>query len=214
MVRLCSDRDILKYEPALFGELHFKNQVIAAGTDGAVAGTTFESDSADFVSAQVEAGDCIYIKSADGTIEGVYEIVSVDSATQLSVSVLRADSQGDPIVPPAGSGFTYRISTFKPQISDVSMMVMEYLGLELKGDSAKVTLNTDEIHMICAMGTISSAYRSLADGDNAENFRAKSQEYQCLFSKGLEMFIFAIDEDGDGVADKVRYGGTGKLFRE
>ena len=32
MVRLCSDKDILKYEPALFGELYLTNQVVAAGT--------------------------------------------------------------------------------------------------------------------------------------------------------------------------------------
>jgi hypothetical protein len=49
MVRLCDDRDILKIEPVLFGELHFSNQVIAAGTAGELTGTTFEASGANFV---------------------------------------------------------------------------------------------------------------------------------------------------------------------
>ena len=72
------------------------------GNGWELAGTTFEASGANFVSAGVEAGDCVYLRSADGILDGVYEIVAVDSATQLCVSVLRADSEADPIAPPAG----------------------------------------------------------------------------------------------------------------
>ncbi|MGA2070910.1 MAG: hypothetical protein ABSG97_06135 [Sedimentisphaerales bacterium] len=218
MVRLCSDRDILKYEPALFGENHLANQVIAAGMAGVLAGTTFQASGANFVSAQVEAGDCVYLKSADGKLDGVYEIVSVDSATQLCVSVLRADSQSDPIAPPAGSDVTYRISTFKPQIADVSLLLMEYLWIkpgEVIGDvNADEILESEQIRQLCAMGTIAAAYRTLADGENVENFKSKSQEYERLFGEGMERCRVAIDKDGDGIADGIRYGGCGRLIRE
>jgi len=218
MVRLCNDRDILKYESALFGVNYLANQVIAAGTAGVIAGTTFQASGADFVSAQVEAGDCVYLKSADGTLEGVYEIVSVDSATQVCVSVLRADSESDPIAPPAGSDVTYRISTFKPQIAEVSLRLMEYLWIkpgETIGDvSADEILESDRVRQLCAMGTIAAAYRMLTGGDDAENFKSKSQEYERLFGEGMERCRVAIDKDGDGVADSVRYGGCGRLFRE
>jgi hypothetical protein len=217
MVRLCNDRDILKYESALFGVNYLANQVIAAGTAGVLVGTTFQASGADFVSAQVEAGDCVYLKSADGTLEGVYEIVSVDSATQLCVSVLRADSEADPIAPPAGSDVTYRISTFKPQIAEVSLLLMEYLWIkpgETIGEIiADEILESDQVRQLCAMGTIAAAYRMLTSGDDAENFKSKSQEYERLFGEGMERCRVAIDKDGDGVADSVRYGGCGKLFR-
>jgi hypothetical protein len=141
----------------------------------------------------------------------------VDSATQLCVSVLRADSEADPIAPPAGSDVTYRISTFKPQIAEVSLLLMEYLWIkpgETIGEIiADEILESDQVRQLCAMGTIAAAYRMLTSGDDAENFKSKSQEYERLFGEGMERCRVAIDKDGDGVADSVRYGGCGKLFR-
>lgn len=218
MVRLCSDRDILKYEPALFGANHLANQVIAAGTDGELTGTTFQASGADFVSAQVEAGDCIYLKSADGVLDGVYEIAAVDSATQLCVSVLRADSEADPIAPPAGSDVTYRISTFKPQIAEVSLRLMEYLWIkpgEVRGDTcADEILESDQVRQLCAMGAIIVSYITLAAGAGDENLWSKAEHYERLFGEGMERCRVAIDKDGDGVADGIRYGGCGRLIRE
>ena len=218
MVRLCDDRDILKYEPALFGTSYLTNQVIAAGTSGTLAGTTFQASGANFVSAGVEAGDCVYLKSADGKLDGVYEIAAVDSATQLCVSVLRADSQDDPVSPPAGSDVTYRISTLRPQIAEVSLRLMEYLWIKLGeqvGDvSASEILKSDEVRQLCALGTIAAAYRTLANGTSSDNFGGKQQEYEKLFGEGMERCRVAIDKDGDGIADGIRYGGCGRLFRE
>jgi hypothetical protein len=226
MVRLCSDRDILKYEPGLFGANFPANQVIAAGTGGTLTGTTFTASGANFISAQVEAGDCIYMKRADVNLEGVYEIVSVGSASQLCVSVLRADRESDPIPPLMGlltlpsseGGVTYRISTYRPQIAEVSLRLMEYLWIkpgEVRSDiSADEILNSEQVRQICALGTIASAYRTLANGADDNNFKDKSIEYETMFGNGMERCRVAIDKDGDGVADGVRYGGCGRLFRD
>ena len=218
MVRLCNDIDILKYEPALFGELHPANQVLAAGTGGELAGTTFEASGADFVSAGIEAGDCVYLRSADGILDGAYEIVAVDSATQLCVSVLRGDSESDPISPGGGSDITYRISTFRPQIAEVSLRLMEYLwikpGQKIGDVCADEILDSDEVRQLCAMGVTAAAYRTLASGADGENFKVKSQEYEQMFGKGMERCRVAIDKDGDGVADSVRFGGCGRLIRD
>lgn len=218
MVRLCDDRDILKYEPALFGVNYPANQVIAVGTGGTLAGTTFQASGANFVSAGVEAGDCLYLKSADGKLDGVYEIATVDSATQLCVSVLRADSEANPTAPPAGSDVTYRISTFKPQIADVSLLLMEYLwikpGETIGGVCADEILESDEVRQLCAIGTIAAAYRTLASGASDDNFKGKWQKYEEMFGQGMERCRVAIDKDGDGVADSIRYGGCGRLFRD
>ena len=91
MASFSSDVDILKYEPMLFGHLHLPWQVIAEGTGGTLNGTTFTEAGADFVSVGVCAGGVIYLASEDGVLDGAFEIVSVDSATQLSISVLRSD---------------------------------------------------------------------------------------------------------------------------
>ena len=101
MVSFSNDADILRYEPVLFGELYLPGQVLTAGTGGQLEGTTFTASGADFVSAQVSAGGVVELQTADGALDGAYEIVAVDSATQLSVSVVRSDSDGAAIAPPA-----------------------------------------------------------------------------------------------------------------
>ena len=90
MVCFSNDADILKYEPILFGELHLPQQVLAIGTGGTVSGTTFTASGADFVSAQVSSGGVIYLQTTDGILDGAYEIISVDSTTQLNISVIRS----------------------------------------------------------------------------------------------------------------------------
>jgi hypothetical protein len=222
MVRLCNDIDILKNEPALFGELHPTNQVLAAGSDGELVGTTFTASGADFESSQVEPGGVIYLRSADGLLDGAYEIVAVDSPTQLCVSVLRADSEADPIAPTsspqAGSNISYRISTLRPQTAEVSLRLTEYLwirpGQATSDFSAGDILDTDAIKEACAFGVIAAAYRMLASSTGNEQFLNKGLHYEQLFAKGMERCRVALDKDGDGIADSIRFGGCGRLIRD
>ncbi|MGA2171653.1 MAG: hypothetical protein ABSG82_01390 [Sedimentisphaerales bacterium] len=218
MVRLCNDIDVLKYEPALFGELHLTNQVLAAGSGGVLAGTTFEAEGADFVSAGVEPGGVIYLRSADGLLDGAYEIVAVDSASQLCVSVLQGDSKANPIAPQAGSNISYRISTLRPQTAEVSLRLTEYLGIRPgRADSdlsAEDILDTEAIRQMCVYGVIAAVYAMLAGGQGGEQFRDKELHYEQLFEKEKERCRVTIDADGDGVADRVRFGGCGRLVRD
>jgi hypothetical protein len=221
MVRLCSDTDILRYEPALFGELHPANQVLETGQAGELSGATFEAGGADFVSAGIEPGDVIYLRSADGILDGVFEIVTVDSATQLCISVLRGDSECDPIAPSVSgplSDVFYRVSTLGPQIAEVSLRLTEYFGIKPgKADSdysAEDILDTQEIRQVCAAGVIALAYATLMSSGDEERFKEKVLHYEQLFEKGKERCRIALDANGDGVADSVRFGGCGRLIRE
>ena len=51
-----NDVDILRYEPSLFGDLHFAGQVLANGLGGEISGTTFSVQDADFNAAQIASG--------------------------------------------------------------------------------------------------------------------------------------------------------------
>jgi hypothetical protein len=208
----------LRYEPSLFGELHPANQVLAAGTGGELGGTTFEAASADFISGQVEAGDVIYLRSGDGFLDGAYEIAAVDSAMQLCVSVLRGESEADPVAPPAGSDISYRISTFRPQIAEVSLQLTQYLGIQPGcADSdvlADAILDTEAVRQVCAFGVIAAAYAMPANKPGGEQFEEKARHYERLFEKGKERLRVSLDTDGDGVADEMRFGGCGRLVRD
>ena len=218
MVAFSNDADILKYEPVLFGELYLPGQVLAAGTSGALNGTTFTASGADFVGASVTAGGVIYLQSADGLLEGVFEIVSVDSATQLTVSVIRPDSEDDPIAPPDATDITYRVSTLRPQANEAGFHLTEYFGIRpgnpASSYEASDVLDINVLEKASVFVVISSVYAMLASKAEDENFWKKSQYYQGLFEKARQRCRLSIDVDGDGTADVTKMGASVRLVRD
>ncbi|MHC4184585.1 MAG: hypothetical protein ACYSUC_00855 [Planctomycetota bacterium] len=218
MVKFSSDADILKYEPALFGELHPAGQILAAGTGGTLSGTTFTDSGAGFLAAQVSAGGVAYLQSADGALDGAYEIVSVDSATQLTVSVIRSDSSDDAVAPPAATDVSYRVSTYGPQASEVGFRLMEYFGIGPGDPSSDIDvediLDTDVLRGASVFAVISGIYATLASKADDENFWKKSSYYRRLFEKARERCRLRIDVDSDGVADATKSGASIRLWRD
>ena len=218
MVSFSNDADILKYEPILFGELHLPQQVLATGTDGTLSGTTFTASGADFVSAQVSASGVVYLQSADGALDGAYEIVSVDSATELTVSVIRPDSAMAAVAPPAATDISYRISTFGPQTNEVGLGLTEHFGISPGNPASDIDaediLDTDVLKRASVFAVISSVYAMLASKAEDENFWKKSLHYQKLFSKARGRCRLSIDVGSDGVADVTKIGASGRLVRD
>jgi hypothetical protein len=218
MIKFCNDIDIAKYEPVLFGELHLPWQVQACGDNGEISGMNFSASGADFVSANVEAGDVIYLRSSDGAIDGVYEIVSVDSATELTVSVIRSEDDADAIGPPAGTGVYYRVSTFEPQIVEAGLRLTEYFGIgpgragtEIEAEDI---IDAEVLKPAAVFCVLSSVYAMLASNATDENFWAKSLHYKKLFEKARERCQVCIDTDGDGVADLTLDGSSIRMSRD
>lgn len=220
MVSFSNDVDILKYEPALFGELHLPWQALAAGTGGELSGTTFTASGADFISSQVSAGGVINLRSGDGALDGTYEIVSADSATQLTISVVRAKPDDAAIAPPTAgsvSDIIYRISTFAPQANEVAFHLTEYFGLrpgnpESSYEAADI-LDTEVLKRASVFAVVASVYAMLASKAGDEGLWKKSLHYQKLFEKARERCRLSIDAGSDGTADLTK-GGAVKLVRD
>lgn len=218
MVSFSNDTDILKYEPVLFGELYLPGQVLAEGTGGTLSGTTFTVSGADFVSAQISVGGVIYLHTADSLLDGAYEIVSVDSATQLGVSVIRSDSEDTAVAPPAATGISYRISTFGPQAGEVGFRLTEHFGIKPGNPTsvydAENVLDAGVLKRASVFAVISIVYAMLASQVKDDNFWKKSLHYQALFERARERCRLNIDIDSDGVADVTRAGAFVKLVRD
>jgi len=207
----------LRYEPILFGELHPRGQVLASGTGGEVSGTTFTASGADFVSALVAAGNVIYLRSSNGSVEGAFEICSVDSATDLTISVLRAEGDEETIAPPACGEASYRISTYRPQASEAGLQLTKYLGLkpgmpESVYDSEEI-LDAGVLRQASVFAVIASVYAMLASGGD-ENFWKKSAHYGKLFERERQRCRVCLDVSGDGIADIVKVGSSIRLQRD
>jgi hypothetical protein len=218
MVCFSKDVDILKHEPVLFGELHMPWQVLVSGTGGTLSGTTFTANDVDFVSAKVSAGQVIYLQSSDGLLDGAYEIVSVDSATQLTVSVLRSDSGDDAVGPPGATDISYRISTFGPQANEAGLTLTEYFGIRPGEPASEVgvedVLNPEVLKRASVFAVLSSVYAMLASKTEDENFWKKSLYYKGLFEKARERCHLSIDADGDVVAEITKVGSSVRLVRD
>ncbi len=218
MARFSSDVDILKYEPVLFGELHLPSQVRASGTGAALSGTTLTATGADFLTAGVEAGGVVYLRSADGALDGAYEIVSVDSATQLTVSVLRADASDPAMAPPPASDVSYRISTFDPQATDAAFQLSEHFGIQPGHPASDISVEditaTEGLRRTSALAVIAQVYSTWARGTRDECLLRKSEHYQDLFEKARQRCHLCVDLGADGVADICRVGGVVRLVRD
>jgi hypothetical protein len=219
MLAFSSDVDILKYEAVLFGDLHFPWQVLCEGAGGEVSGTTFSETSEDFVFAGVGAGGVIYLQSLDGKLDGAYEIVSVDSATELTVSILRADGEGSAVGPGDASDVSYRVSTFGPQANEVGFELTQYFGIrpgnpDSEYDASDI-LDTSVLRQASVHAVLASVYATLgsrAGGD--DNFWKKSLHYQKLFEKAKERCRLSIDINDDGISDRMNVGGSIRLVRD
>jgi hypothetical protein len=218
MVTFSNDADILKYEPILFGELHLPWQVLAVGTGASLSGTTLTASGADFIAAQVQASGVVYLQSADGSLDGAYEIVSVDSSTQLSISVVRADSTDTAMPPPAATNISYRISTFGPQTAEVGFQLTEYFGIRPGNPASEIgaddILDTSVLKLASVFAVISSVYAMLAGKAKEPNYWSKSLYYQKLSAKARERCRLSIDVGADGLADVIKIGASGRLVRD
>jgi len=217
MVRFSQDVDILRYEPVLFGELHLPWQVLCSGSGGSLSGTKFTADGADFVSAQVEAGGVIYLWSDDGLLDGPYEIVSVDSASELTVSVVRAYSQETAVAPPAASAVYYRIGTFAPQAEEVGFALTQYLGVgpgdPASGLAAEDILEPELLRRLSVYGVLANVYAMWAGAEREDRYWQKHRYWRQMYERARQRCRVRLDVGGDGVADVVRLGGCGRLVR-
>lgn len=218
MVTFSNDVDILRYEPILFGQLHLPGQVLTAGIGGTLSGVTFTADEADFISTQVQPAGVIYLQSEDGLLDGVFEIVTVDSAAQLTISIVRADSNDEPIAPPASSDISYRVSTLRPQASEVAFQLTEFFGIRpgdpTSGIDVQDILDTDVLKRASIFAVISSVYAMLATKADNENFWKKSLHYQKLFEKARQRVRLSINGGNDGIFDVTKLGSSARLVRD
>lgn len=218
MVRFSQDVDLLKWEPVMFSELALASQTLCQGTDGAISGTTFTSAGADFSASAVGTGHVVYLRSADLTIDGCYEVVSIDSATQLTVSIVRQAIDDSAVAPPAGSGLTWRISTFDPQAEEAGYSLLEYFGIN--AESGGVGINVDDIldnralRQASVFAVLAAVFAGTAAGeDDSRGLWEKSQRYQKLFGGARDKARVGIDTNSDNIAEQYLSGGVVRLRR-
>jgi hypothetical protein len=176
------------------------------------------SSGENFISKGILAGDAVYIRSSDGSIDGVYETVSVNSETQLEVSVVRAGSESEAVSPGDNADVYYHICTYRPQAWDVMFEISEYFGLGPGSSTSRYhvedIMDKEVLRQVSVFAVISMVYASLSSGDDSEGLWKKSLYYRRLYEKARERCRVSIDSGDDGKAEVTIVGGSLRLTRD
>jgi hypothetical protein len=215
-----NDVDLLKFEPTLFNGSVFAGQVLCKGANGVLAGTTITAAGENFIGKGVAAGGVIFLQSLDGMINAAYEIVSVNSATQLVISIVRGDSEQAAIPVGNASGLIYRVQTFGPQAVEAMVEITTWLGLRPGVAEAKYgtgdIFNIRSLHQLGVYRILVMIFGTLygSDADLDKIYLLKREYYQLLYNSTLGRIRVVLDSDGDGAADETIIGGSVRLIRE
>lgn len=201
---LCTDIDLLRWEPHLAAEASFSTQTLLS-TTGSVSGTTLTISTGSLGAAHVRAG---FIACVSGAISGCFPILSIDSETTCTLSVIYDgldETPALPVSPGAGADLTVAIRSFYPQRRIVSDLLMRMAGVEPGGSRSIV--NVEAFRKPCALGTLHMIYNAMstASFDNRADLLIRAELYERLYRKSLRAVVAEIDTDGDGIANCRRH---------
>jgi hypothetical protein len=202
-----SDRDLLVLEPRLFNEVAWSALKLVDSNVGAVnaLGDRLTITGETFDTKGIGAGHVVLV---DGTPA---EVLARQSATQLTVSRLRAFRDGAPIPVPAGSNLRVLLFSFAPMIDLAHQRLMRCLGIRsgalADGEGPEESAITNpgaliELEALLTLHAVYSAAAVTAADDSA--LWAKAEAYRARSRVERERTGAEIDLNGDGVADAVR----------
>lgn len=206
------DRDLMVYEPGLLRDVAWVGQRRLSAT-GSVSGTTLTLASGSFADAQVQAGQVVLF---DGV---ALEIVSVESATTATVSLLRADAGGGAVPPIAASNRSVMVYDFSPQRAIVHRQVLAMLGIDSVGEGSdgvngingingideSMVTNPGALTRLECLGTLHLVYSGAsAPGRGSDRFEQRVGLYLERYRRERESVVAMIDMDGDGIAEATR----------
>lgn len=207
----CSDTDLLYWEPDLFNAAAAAAQTLLSGV-AAVSGAAVTLSGVSLPDAQVKPLGVISFTGS--TMKGCYPIVSVDSDTTLTLSVLYDDlfrADGTPTGNPAahaGDGLNqpFAIRTFYPQRRIVTQMLLQAAGVDPDGPEATgCVINAEALRRPCVLGTLQMIYSALAaSAAEPAKLSARADLYERLYRRAMRCAQVQIDTDADGQADVTR----------
>ncbi|MEA2709324.1 MAG: hypothetical protein QOF78_1925 [Phycisphaerales bacterium] len=207
MLTFCNDIDLLHWEPNLLRDAAFASQQLISGT-GNLAGSTFTIASGSFVTTHV-TGDQVIVLT--GATSGSYPIVSVDGATQLTLSVLYdglfpVSGEPTPTPPGTANGLSYAIRTFWPQRRIVSELLLQAAGLDPSDpDAEQKILNPEAFKRACTLGTLHLIYSALAAAAvEPTNLMLRVELYERLYRRAIRCATVKLDLNLDGRIDALR----------
>jgi len=218
MTNFSTDADLLKWEPALVREIVLDHQCLTRGEGATSQGLTVTAADGQFVTRQVRPGHMVHLSNADQGVDGCYEVLGVESETELTAACL--GSAGDDAVPlPSGTDLAFRIQTFDPQHEEARYALLARFGLEADAadpasDLADWIAQRRALRRASVALVLATLYRGQAAGSPKESgLAAKADHYARLYEDEVVKARLVLDRDADGRPDDVRSLSSHRLRR-
>jgi hypothetical protein len=216
MTNECKDRDLLAIEPSIFTGGGFESQQMSSGTEGVIGGTIFSDESGNFIAAKVQAGMVLCVYTTVPAEARSYEILSVNSPTSLTVSVLRPERDGEAVPPPGEVALKHYINTFQPQIAEAQRTLNEKLRQlgEAAGIAPASYVDSSQLRQALAFVVLAGIFTARASNARRDDANwIKAEFYRRQHAAALARLRIARDIDGDGFAEHTRTLGNVSLRR-
>jgi hypothetical protein len=202
-----TDRDLLVLEPNVFRDVPYLSQQRVQVTDGILSGAVLSSNTADFVSSQVDAGGVVIIGNVP------HEVIERVDGHQLTVSLVRTSVEDPAILSQDGTSLKILVRTFQSQAALVHDALLRLIGIEPDDPANDLSEASIISHRVVssleALGTLERVYSGAValSGDNSLII-AKATEYRRQFHSACREASILLDTDGDGYADVRRHLGV------
>jgi hypothetical protein len=172
-----------------------------------------------FQAGQVRPGHVIRLINADQGVDGTYEVLSVESDTQLTASLVGAKA-GEWIPLPTATALEFDITTFDPQHEEARWAILARFGLETDrrqpaADLERWIVQNRALSRASIALVLATIYRGqAAAGPEASGYARKADHYARLYDDELARARVVLDRNGDGRPDDVRCLSSGRLLRD
>lgn len=213
MPSFATDIDLLHWEPRLMQDAAAVAQTLLAGTAD-LSGSVLTLTSGSLTDAPITTE---HVVTLGDPVAGSFPIVSINSSTVLSLSVLHdqlypAEGAGEPWAPFSGSGIGYSIRTFWPQRAIVSELLLQ--AARVKRQNVASILNPEVLKRPCVLGSLQMIYTALAAAaSEPAPLLVRAELYERLYRRALGAARIDLDFNGDGVIDTSRLLGVLQLQR-
>lgn len=203
----CHDLDLLHWEPSILADTAMASQTLL-DADATLDGTRLTLSSGSWLTAQVGAGDVAVLS---GAASGCFPIVSINSATEATITVFRGSRLEEAPVPPPNAGVVHVVvRTFLPQREIVASLLERAIDLR----QGETLVNPGSLKLAAVAGTLQMIFNALAAlAEEPAHFSIRADLYERLYRKQLRSVAVEVDTNGDGRPDYRRSLGVVRLLQ-
>jgi len=219
MTNFSTDADLLKWEPALFREILLDHQCLARGEGASSLGFSVTASGGQFVSQRVRPGHVVHLENPGQGVDGYYEVMSVESETELLATVVGCPA-GEWVPLPTATDLAFAIHTFDPQHEEARWALLARFGLEMDASDAGADLERwifehRSLRRASVALVLATVYRGQAAAEpEGSALACKAEHYARLYEDEVVKVRLPVDRDADGRPDDVRSLASHRLRRD